>query len=360
MLILLSSIGGLAAAETPRAWLLWDGVESVERYAKRAKLPATETLDLGNNVRLELVLIPAGQFMMGTPEPREPAETAIVGQAILYSGTGVALAFVLLVLIRAIAKRQRPKFSLRWLLGLTVAASIAVYGAVRWHKANVAWREYSMAMARFAKGTPEEKPAHDVMLTKPFYIGKFPVTREQYLQVIDGQDLSSFKNDKDNPMETVAWSQAQDFCIELTKRTDRAVRLPTEAEWEYSCRAGTTTTYYFGDSREELDRAAWYSGNSKSTTHPVGMKEPNTFGLYDMHGNVWQWCQDGWDECYYAKSPRADPQGPAPPCKNQVMRGGSWYDDFAACRSASRQWNAPYVCTACFGFRVAMSVSRTP
>ena len=128
---------------------LWDGHESVAQYAQRVNLPPTKTLDLGNGVSLETVLIPTGKFIMGTPEPAAPGETVPVGQAILVLGGAVALGLPIVVLMRAIAKRQRPKFSLRWLLFFTFAVSVGLYGGVRWHKTSQAWQEFRAAMARF-------------------------------------------------------------------------------------------------------------------------------------------------------------------------------------------------------------------
>ena len=133
---------------------------------------------------------------------------------------------------------------------------------------------------------PIEHPAHPVTLTQPFYMGKYVVTQEQY-QAVTGATPSTFKGN-DNPVEQVSWDDAEAFCKKLSEQTKQAVRLPTEAEWEFACRAGTKTTYYSGDTDKDLDRVAWNDANSKNTTHPVGQKEANTFGLYDMHGNVWQ------------------------------------------------------------------------
>ena len=144
----------------------------------------------------------------------------------------------------------------------------------------------------------------------PFYMGKFAVTQGHY-QAVTGQNPSQFKG-RDNPVETVSWNDAQAFCKKLTSKQIQAVRLPTEAEWEFACRAGTRTRYYSGDTEADLALVAWYSAkNSKGTTHPVGQKEANTFGLYDMHGNVWQWCQDWYGEDYYGKSEAENPKGPA-------------------------------------------------
>ena len=166
------------------------------------------------------------------------------------------------------------------------------------------------------------KTQHEVTITKPFYMGKYVVTQEQY-EAIMGNNPSHFKGAQ-NPVEMVSWDDAQAFCQKLSKKSGKTVRLPTEAEWEYACRAGTSTKYYSGDSEEDLKRVAWYEANSNDTTHPVGQKEPNKFGLYDMHGNVWQWCQDWYGD--YTANEVADPQGPAQGA-SRVLRGGSWYHD---------------------------------
>jgi len=352
------------SVKEPRAVaaVLWDGSESVANYAKRVNLPATQTLDLGNGVKLELVLIPAGRFIMGTPEPKEPIETVAVGQGILYLGIACMLGLVLVVLFHAIRKRLRPKFSLRFLMMLTLVASAEVYGGVRWHKTELAWQEYEAAKARYDAAQPDEKPGHPVILTHPFYMGKYDVIQEQYRQLI-GSNPSYFIG-KNNPVEMVSWDDAVAFCKKLAEQTKQAVRLPTEAEWEYACRAGTTTTYDFSVMPDDLDldRVAWYGANSNYTTHPVGQKEPNAFGLYDMHGNVWQWCQDWYAEDYYGKNLVVNPQGPAQG-DFRVLRGSSWrfvFSGYTTCRSAYLSMYDMGINYE-FGFRITLVPAfRTP
>ena len=122
-----------------------------------------------------------------------------------------------------------------------------------------------------------------------FKIGKYPVTQEQY-EAVMRINPSYFKNNPQNPVESVSYDDAIAFCQELSQVTGKNYRLPTESEWEYACRAGTVTKYYFGDDANQLEDYAWYCGNSQETTHPVGQKLPNGWGLYDMIGNVWEWC----------------------------------------------------------------------
>jgi formylglycine-generating enzyme required for sulfatase activity len=285
--LFLVGLSAMAAGQPePKAFPLWDGKETVAEYAKRAGLEPTKTLDLGNDVKLELVLIPAGKFMMGSP----PDE----------------------------------------------------------------------------KGRDEGETQHEVTLTKPFYLGKYEVTQEQYQHVMGTNPRMSkgrngrFKG-RDLPVERVLWDEAQEFC---KKASEKTVRLPTEAEWEYACRAGTKTTYYTGDAEADLDRAAWYYKNSDKNsgyrTHPVGQKVPNAWGLYDMLGNAYEWCADWYDD--YGAGAATDPQGPKQG-QYRVLRGGSWHHNPGDCRSATRVrllWS-DRLGTLGLGFRVAADVPpKTP
>ena len=141
----------------------------------------------------------------------------------------------------------------------------------------------------------EEKPQHKVRISKPFYLGVTEVTQEQYERVM-GENPSRFKGDPQRPVEKVSWEDAVAFCRKLSEKEGRTYRLPTEAEWEYACRAGSQTKWSFGDDDSALKEYAWYLDNADSTTHPVAQKKPNAWGLYDMHGNVWEWCQDWYGD----------------------------------------------------------------
>ena len=358
LLLLAMSTTLFAADPAPPAYPLWDNHESVADYAKRVNLPPTKTLDLGNGVKMELVLIPAGKFIMGTPEPQAFATLGygmnVNFSRMLFAGCALPLLVILaFVLIRAIRNKRRPQLSLGELLMLTIAAGVCLWSGMYWRGSilalEAAEREDAAARARFRTAPHDEMPAHPVTITQPFYMGKFSVTQEQYEKLI-ALNLSQFKG-RDNPVEMISWNDAHEFCEKLTEQTKQTVRMPTEAEWEYACRAGTTTAYHSGDEESDFARVAWYAPNSKNTMHPVGQKEANDFGLYDMHGNVSQWCQDKWDANYYSNSPIEDPQGPAQGYL-RVFRGSAW--NSSAVSSAVRWSNDPNYRVSTFGFRVVV------
>ena len=182
-----------------------------------------------------------------------------------------------------------------------------------------------------------------------------PVTQSQWKAVM-GNNPSHFQGD-DLPVECVLWSDAVAFCGKLGEKEGRKYRLPTEAEWEYACRAGTKTEYYTGDGEAALNEAGWYKNNSEGKTHPVGQKKPNPWGLYDLHCNVGQWCSDYHGD--YPAGNVADPRGPAVGDKDasHVLRGGSWGAFPARCRAALRDWHAPDYRTSGIGFRVCLEIA---
>ena len=201
----------------------------------------------------------------------------------------------------------------------------------------------------------ESEVAHEVTLTKPFKMGVHEVTQTQYERLM-GVNPSHFK-DADNPVEKVSWEDAVEFCRGLSelpaeKAAGNVYRLPTEAEWEYACRAGTTTMYSFGDDESDLGDYAWYRNNSGNKTHPVGSKLPNSWGLYDMHGNVREWCKDWMED--YPSGAVTDPTGSASG-SYRVARGGCWLHPAEVCRSAIRSWLRPSHRPFHYGFRVCLS-----
>ncbi len=206
-----------------------------------------------------------------------------------------------------------------------------------------------------------EKPRHRVRITKPFHLGKYLVTQEQW-EAVTGDNPSRFKAPK-NPVERVSWDDCQQFLQKLNERFrphpspfpqgEGEFRLPTEAQWEYACRAGSTTSYYFGNDQSALRDYAWYEWNSDRKTHAVGEKKPNAWGLYDIQGNVWEWCQDWYDDGYYAKSPTDDPTGPETG-SDHVDRGNSWGSPAGLCDLATRQHEEPGFRGDRLGLRVAL------
>jgi len=212
---------------------------------------------------------------------------------------------------------------------------------------------------KFMMGSPvteidrfDNEVQHEVTISKPFYMGVTEVTQAQY-EAVMGKNPSQFKG-ATNPVETVSWNDAMEFCKKLSDKTRQAVRLPTEAEWEYACRAGSKTKFSFGDVEEGLGDYAWYRANSDNTTHPVGQKKPNAWGLYDMHGNVFECCADWYGD--YAKGAATDPSGPASGTA-RVSRGGALVSRPGYCCSALRRIGSPDIRSDRCGFRVVVSVS---
>jgi serine/threonine-protein kinase len=238
---------------------------------------------------------------------------------------------------------------------------------------------------------PTEAPRHHVKITRPFYLGMYQVTQGEYEKLLGVNpsaftekqvDTSTFKpplseidvksrqadmkkiagkDTSRHPVETVSWEEAMGFCRTLSamrgeRTTRRVYRLPTEAEWEYACRAGTTTRWQCGDDEVGVVDVAWFSKNSRGMTCQVGQKRPNAWGLFDMHGNVWQWCSDWFSADYYKQFPPSDPIGPAAgSCR--VLRGGACSFNSSYCRSASRSYHPPASRSLNNGFRVVCEIA---
>jgi formylglycine-generating enzyme required for sulfatase activity len=209
----------------------------------------------------------------------------------------------------------------------------------------------------FKMGSKEyknEKPIHKVCVDD-YYIGKYEVTQKQWLEIM-GSNPSYFKNCDNCPVEHVSWNDVQEFIKKLNQKTEQNYRLPREAEWEYAAKGGIETihessqTKYAGSNN--IGDVAWYTSNSGNETHKVGTKQANELGIYDMSGNVWEWCSDWYGSDYYKNSPRNDPQGPSSgTCR--VLRGGSWYDLAGNCRVANRGGSSPGLTSFNDGFRLA-------
>ena len=216
-----------------------------------------------------------------------------------------------------------------------------------------------------AEGNPDEAPAHKVAVS-PFAIDKYPVTHEMFVQA-QLPDPSHWQDNPRKPVERVRWRDAKRYCNERSllegltpcynEKTSNwdcnysagGYRLPSEAEWEYAARAGTDGPYDFGPA-DRLRQYAWFAENAEKTTHPVGQKKPNRWGLHDMYGNVSQWCEDVYDPDYYKTGPAADPHGPPNPGRDvkRVLRGGNWKATAEACRATYRRGERTGDSDACF------------
>jgi formylglycine-generating enzyme required for sulfatase activity len=262
------------------------------------------------------------------------------------------------------------------------------------------WNDWFQQADLKSVNITDEGPEHRVRITRPFYMGTYHVTWGQFRKFVatsgyqteaekDGKGGSGYDGEKfeqkpefnwrntgfeqgdEHPVVNVSWNDAVAFCEWLSAKEGKTYRLPTEAEWEYACRAGTTTRYYNGDDEEKLVEVGNVADatlkakfpNAKNTinasdgyafTSPVGKFKPNAFGLYDMHGNAYQWCADWYNRDYYAASPNDDPKGPDTG-SSRVSRGGGWFSFAAGCRSARRIWVSPVLRSIYLGFRVARS-----
>jgi formylglycine-generating enzyme required for sulfatase activity len=218
------------------------------------------------------------------------------------------------------------------------------------------------------EGADNDEERRQVTISQDYYLGVTEVTQGQYEKVM-GTNPSYFqkrvirKSDSSMyPVEQVSWEDVVEFCQKLSelpeeKKAGRVYRLPTEAEWEYACRAGSKTAYSFGESAQSLGDYAWFDGNANGQTHPVGEKKPNAWGLYDMHGNVWEWCSDWY--CENLTGAVSDPTGPREG-SHRVGRGGGWSTLAEFCRSAYRFRYCPSFRNADYGFRLALSSPGIP
>ena len=276
-----------------------------EAWAAYLGVPVEQDVDLGDGVKLTMVLIPPGEFVMGS------------------------------------SPEERARF-------LEEAKAANDPGAI--------------------DRIPSEGPQHRVRITRPFYLSKYEVTQAQW-EAVMGSKPSRFTDDPSHPVEEVSWDEIQPFLTKLnvagTHRVPSAnapldtlrmtFQLPTEAQWEYACRAGTTMFWHCGDHEAKLQEYAWFDVNSGGKTHPVGQLLPNGFGAYDMHGNVWEWCGDWYAADYYGQSPTDDPSGP-PTGSLRVLRGGFWGNHARLCRSARRCYLSP-ASRSNVGFRLASVVA---
>jgi formylglycine-generating enzyme required for sulfatase activity len=239
-------------------------------------------------------------------------------------------------------------------LRIPVEKALHLRQGVRMRLVLIPAGEFDMGSPPREADRGNDERLHRVRITQPFYLGKHPVTQEQWWAVMGGNP-SRFKGAR-HPVEQVSWDECQEFLAEVNARAGRGLlALPTEAQWEYACRAGTRSACWFGNPATGLDKYAWYSAGFGDETHPVGAMPPNAWGLHDMVDYVGEWCSDWYSETYYARSPEEDPGGPEDG-QYRVLRGASWYPIPKLARSACRRWARPTYRLHDLGFRVAARV----
>ncbi|MBA7529429.1 Hercynine oxygenase [subsurface metagenome] len=199
-------------------------------------------------------------------------------------------------------------------------------------------------------GGSDEKPAHTVRI-KSFYIGKYEVTQKQWREVME-KNPSRFSGCDNCPVENVSWNDVQEFISKLNAKTGMNYRLPTEAEWEYAARGGNKSRGYEYSGSNKVGDVAWYYENSEKKTHAIGLRQSNELGIYDMSGNVWEWCSDTYSHIYYKTTPMDNPKGPYT-SNYRVLRGGSWFNNQDSCRTANRNRLTPDFSYFNIGFRLA-------
>jgi sulfatase modifying factor 1 len=287
--------------------------------------------------------------LMTDEKVREPAEadSRIVGVKLLsFVGEGDIVRIKAAFRVRTALKEETPPERKEALTDPTKVIELVLIKGGCFQKGDA-----------FGDGQADEQPVHTVCVDD-FYIGKYEVTQGQWQSVM-GSNPSFFKKCGEKcPVEQVSWNDVQGFITKLNAKTGKTYRLPTEAEWEYTARSGGKKEKYAGTSSDvELGKYAWYGANSGGRTHPTGERQPNGLGLYDMTGNVWEWCQDWYGEKYYSQSSRKNPTGPTSGAR-RVLRGGAWIFEPAGIRASARYSLTPDARGDLYGFRLSISVPR--
>ncbi|HLX63509.1 MAG TPA: formylglycine-generating enzyme family protein [Planctomycetota bacterium] len=350
-----------AAGSEQLPFPLYEKGETIESYARRASLDARKSVDLGEGVALEAVLIPAAKFSMGSRPPQQ-ANITIAGSQVLIA-IGVICVLALIMNLFRKPRGRRKSFSLSWLLLITIASGLIVAGSARWYLAIQRERKWAHDMSVYEELPSDEKPAHMATIALPFYMGKFLVTQRQYESLMKSNP-SHFKG-PELPVDSVSKDDAVSFCNRLNDQFKRQlgdlhVQLPSEIQWEFACRGGTDTAFYVGDviSTDEANFDGTIDspflsafGKYRRQTTPVNTFKPNPFSLYDMHGNVQQWCDD--------ERP-AKIRGPntISVSNDCMLRGGCFSAPSDRCRSARR--DSAYASTRirCIGIRVVLVFSK--
>ena len=262
----------------------------------------------------------------------------------------VCIAGVVLGIVAYLNYRQNSPIVYKGEIPQSTIETIVVNG-VEFNMVKIEGGTFHMGATSEQGGYDDEKPVHSVTLSD-YYIGETEVTQELW-EAVMGSNPSWVKVNNQRPVEMVSWNDCQEFIKELNRLTGKEFRLPTEAEWEYAARGGKYSRGYRYSGSNNAYEVAWYGNNSGGETHPVKTKKANELGLYDMSGNVWEWCNDWYDNNYYRNSPQTNPTGPSEG-GHRVLRGGSWYYFDGSVRVSRRGYNTPSIRSTNFGLRLAL------
>lgn len=319
----------------------------MQSMESEAQTMSGSLIELNTTSAIEFAYVPQGEFSMGRPEPKPPSSLFQIGVV-----TSTLLALILIALVvrsfyRA-QKRNAYSYSLRGLLYFLLNVAGLLFALVCVWEGRNEQLAYRQALEVYLSADTDEKPPHTVRISKPFYISRHEITQGQFQELME-VNYSTVRGEN-RPVNNVSKTKADRFCKRLSRITGRIIRLPTEAEWEYCAQMNSTIN-------QSLDAYAWHIGNSNQLIQDVGQLDGGRLGIYDLIGNVAEWCSDGYDPEFYRKSPEVDPTGSLEG-DGYVLRGGSYFWGENLCNMYSRRFYDEGDQSPCFGFRIVMEMDE--